>query len=156
MRHMDVAEVLVARVLLAGRYLLMGCRRSVGCVWRCVRGERPSGSRAVLVRRGRRLASCVRELCAPACRHHLGSFRADRPVGSVSAAVGPRGIPWHDRVWTVRRLSSYIRIDERQPAERTLNEQFVRILRGDEERALTRTAHDGLLVHAGPSGIARA
>jgi hypothetical protein len=77
-------------------------------------------------------------------------------MGSVSAAVGPRGVPWDDRVWAVRCLSPLIRVDKRQPTERTLNEQLVRILRGYEERALARTTHDGLLVHAGPSGIARA
>jgi hypothetical protein len=81
---------------------------------------------------------------------------ADRPVGLVSAAVGPSGIPRDDRIGTVRRLSAWIRIDQRQPTEGTLDEQLVRILCGHEERTLTGTTHDGLLMHASASGVARA
>lgn len=80
-------------------------------------------------------------------------LRADRPIGSVSPAFGPGGIPWDDRVRAVGCRPSRIRIDEHQTAERTLNKQLVRILRGDEERALACATHYRLLVHVDLSGI---
>lgn len=92
-------------------------------------------------------------LHATRCRSRL---RADRPARSVSPAVGPCGIPRDHRIRTVRRRSSLIGIDQRQATEGTLDEQLVRVLGGDEERALARTTHDGLLVHVRPSAIARA